>query len=88
MACALCVVSTDVGGLPHLLEDGHDALLVPADDSAAMAAAVRRLLDGSGLAARLSRRARAKTESFDWPIVYQRLVALLAQARGRISAAG
>ena len=32
MACGLCVVSTNVGGMPYLLEHEHDALLVEPDD--------------------------------------------------------
>src|SRR5690606_12202159 len=44
MACGLCIVSTNVGGIPYLLEHELDALLVPPDDPEAMAAAVRRIL--------------------------------------------
>ncbi len=66
MACGLPVVSTNVGGLPYLLTDGEDALLVPPNDAEAMATAVRRILTECGLAERLSRNARLKAESFDW----------------------
>ncbi len=66
LACGLCVVSTNVGGIPYLLEDEADALLVPPDDPQAMAYAVRRILTEPGLAERLSRNARAKAEKFDW----------------------
>jgi glycosyltransferase involved in cell wall biosynthesis len=65
-ASGLCVVSTNVGGLPYLLEDGKDALLVPPNDPDAMAGAVRRVLSEPGLAALLSRHARLKAEGFDW----------------------
>ena len=66
MAAGLCIVSTCVGGIADLLEGERDALLVPPGDDAAMAAAVRRVLREPGLAARLSRNARAKAERFDW----------------------
>ena len=66
MASGLCVVSTNVGGIPYLLEDGQDALLVPPDDVEAMAGAVRRILRDRGLAEQLSRNGRKKTEEFDW----------------------
>lgn len=69
MACGLCVVSTYVGGLPYLLEDGVDALLVPPDDPEAMAAAVRRVLTEPGLAEKLSVNARRKAEGFDWAVI-------------------
>jgi len=80
MACGLPVVSTNVGGLPYLLDDGHDALLVPPNDPVAMAAAVRRLLTEPGLAATLSRNARQKAEAFDWP----RVLPLWRDVLGRV----
>jgi glycosyltransferase involved in cell wall biosynthesis len=66
MACGLCVISTNVGGIPYILKDEYDGLLVPPDDDAAMAKAVKRLLAEDGLAQRLSRNARRKAEEFDW----------------------
>lgn len=79
MACGMCVVSTNVGGIPYLLEDGKDSLLVPPDDPEAMAAAVLRLLTDPGLAERLSRAARAKAEQFDWEAVLPRWERLLRE---------
>lgn len=81
MACGLLIVSTNVGGLPYLLEDGEDALLVPPNDPEAMAAAVRRVLTESGLAERLSRNARRKAESFDWSNVLPMWRDLLGKIR-------
>lgn len=66
MACGLCVVSTAVGGIPHLLENEVDALLVPPNDAEAMAHAVHRILSEPGLASRLSANARHKAEHFGW----------------------
>jgi glycosyltransferase involved in cell wall biosynthesis len=65
LACGLCVVSTDVGGIPRLLTDGVDCLLVPPRDAAAMAAAVKRIVTDASLAARLSANARATALGFD-----------------------
>jgi glycosyltransferase involved in cell wall biosynthesis len=48
MACGRAVVAARVGGLPEVLSDGEDGLLVPPEDRAALAGAVRRLLlDGA-----------------------------------------
>lgn len=77
MACGLCVVSTNVGGIPYLLKDGHDALLVPPDDAQAMASAVGRILTDHALAERLSRNARQKAEQFDWKIIFPQWEELL-----------
>lgn len=66
MACGLCVVSANVGGIPYLLEHEKDALLVPPGDAQAMADAIRRILKEPGLAGKLSSGARQKAEQFDW----------------------
>lgn len=49
------IVATAVGGVPALLHDGLTGLLVPPRDSAALAAAMLRVLQDSGLRARLAR---------------------------------
>ncbi len=69
MASGLCVISTNVGGIPYLLEDQEDSLLVPADDVDAMVVAVKRILTEPDLAERLSGNARRKAEQFDWSVV-------------------
>ena len=66
MACGLCVVTTDAGGLRDLVADGDDALVVPRGSAAEMAAAVARLLADRALAARLSSNARRRAEALDW----------------------
>lgn len=82
MACGLCVVTTAVGGIPYLLEDGVDALLVPPDDADAMAAAVRRILTEPDLAQRLSTNGRAKALRFDWSVVLPQWESLLRRTAG------
>lgn len=69
MACGLCIVSTNVGGMPYLLQNESEGLLVQRDDSLSMADAIRRLLNDSGLAQRLSRQARLKAQQFDWSVI-------------------
>lgn len=78
MACGLCVVSTDVGGLRFLVRDAADALLVPPRNAESMAAAVRRVLSEPGLGARLSARARLNAEKLDWSVVLPKWEMLLA----------
>jgi glycosyltransferase involved in cell wall biosynthesis len=87
-ACGLCIVSTNVGELPFLWQDGSDALLVNPDDSAAMAAAVRRILTDPGLAERLSHNARAKAEQYDWSVILPQWEQILIKANRGRSAAG
>ena len=77
MAAGLPVVSTSVGGIPFLLKDGENGLLVMPGDASAMAQAVLQLLRDPGLSARLSRAARATVESFTWDRALPRWEALL-----------
>ena len=82
-ACGLCIVTTNVGELEMLWEHGHDALLVPSNDSPAMATAVRRILTEPGLPTCLSRNARAKAERFDWSRVLPQWESLLFETAAR-----
>lgn len=78
MACGLCVVTTDVGGIPFLLRHDETGLLVPANDPSAMAGAVLRLLRNQEHAARLALNARAFVQDFDVACVKAQWVSLLA----------
>jgi glycosyltransferase involved in cell wall biosynthesis len=77
MACGSCIVSTNVGGIPHLIADGAEGLMVPPADPAQMAAAIERILTNRALASRFSVAARAKAETFDWSAVLPKWHALL-----------
>lgn len=66
MALGMPIVSTDVGGMPFLLEHGKEALLSPSGDIQAMVGHIEMLLESSDLAQSISLNARKKAESFDW----------------------
>ena len=82
MACGLCVVSTNVGGLPDLVSDGWDGILVPPRNPEAMASGIRRILGSRELAAHLSVNGRRKADQFDWSVLLPRWERLLQAARG------
>jgi sugar transferase (PEP-CTERM/EpsH1 system associated) len=63
MACCLPVVSTAVGGIPALVQDGVAGTLVPVSDTAAMAAAIARYANDPELATRHGSAARARVEA-------------------------
>ena len=66
MACGLCTISTNVGGIPYLLTHEENALLVPPAQPRAMSEAVERILRQPQLSASLSAKARASAEAYDW----------------------
>ena len=67
-ACAmgLPVVATCVGGIPDLIRNGHNGLLVPDSDVEGMVSAVESLLENRELAVRLSFNGRKLAERSSW----------------------
>ena len=60
MACGLPVISTDLVGIPDLIEDGRTGLLVEPNNASALAMAITRLADDSGLREQLAVQGREK----------------------------
>lgn len=74
-ASGMPVVSTSVGGIPHMVSPGEDALLAADDDDAALAAHVLALVDQPGLAERLAEAAWRRVQRHSWSSVYPLLAA-------------
>jgi glycosyltransferase involved in cell wall biosynthesis len=79
-ASGTAVVSTNVGGVSAIVTDERDGLLVPADDHAALARQVLRLLDEPGLAERITARARQDCEQYTWREVRAKWLSLYRDA--------
>lgn len=63
MAAGLPIVASAVGGLPEILDHGHNGLLVPALDYETFGAAVARFVDDPVLARQFGNRARRFIEN-------------------------
>lgn len=73
MATAKPVVSTDVGGLPFLIHDGENGILVPARDPAALQRGIRTLLEDPALRQKMGLAGRKRVEEeLDWQAVAQK----------------
>ncbi|MEL1247967.1 glycosyltransferase family 4 protein [Flavobacterium helocola] len=69
MALGLPVVSTNVGGIPYLLADKENALLVSDNDVSKMTDAICSLLEDQQKASDLTLNARHFIEQMDWNVV-------------------
>lgn len=81
MAAGKPVVATRVGGNPEVVADGLNGLLVPSDDDAGLAAALRRLLrEGDGVARKLAQAGQQQVvEKFSLEAMVHAYEAIYAQ---------
>jgi glycosyltransferase involved in cell wall biosynthesis len=62
MACGTPVISSDVGGIPDMLDHGRAGMIVPHGDRRSLAGALQALLERPELRAQLAGHARARCE--------------------------
>ena len=77
MALGLPVISTDVGGMPYLIEDGKDGILVPQNDVETMVSAIEDLLQDPQKCQSIAQAAYEKVRKFDWEIVKEEWITVL-----------
>ncbi len=82
MASGLPIVASRVGGIPEVVEEDGNALLVPPGDPGALAAALERLASDEELRARFAARGRELVEKFDWPRLVPQFLSVFSAARG------
>ena len=89
MACETPVVASAVGGIVEVVEDGKTGLLVPPGRPAALAAALRRVLENAELGRRLGIAGRRRVEErFSWASVAERTEAVYRDAIAGFARAG
>jgi len=77
-ASGVPIVSSDVGGIPFIVEHERTGLLVGPGDAGAMAAAAMRILREPALATTLRESGLAAVTHYTWPVVKDQLLAVYA----------
>jgi len=75
-ACGLPVVASRFGGFPEVIDEGRTGLLVPPRDPAALAAAVRSLIDDPERRRAMADAAPGWAAQFSWSAVVDRIEAV------------
>jgi glycosyltransferase involved in cell wall biosynthesis len=83
LASGVAVVSTDVGGVPYLVQHGHSALLVKPQSPEQMAEAVRSVIDQPALRASMRTAGLALVQQYSWAQVRPVLLGQYQQALAR-----
>jgi len=69
MALEKTVIASNISGIPDLIENEKEGLLVPARDSEALAEAIKRLYENEALRSTLAINAKEKIKRFDTKII-------------------
>jgi len=73
-------IGTMVGGIPSVIRDGYNGLLVPPNDPSALAEAIKRVLGDDELIKRMGINGRTVAERHDWSIVAEQTEELYKRA--------
>jgi glycosyltransferase involved in cell wall biosynthesis len=81
MSSGKAILSTNVGGLPFLIRDDENGLLVPPANSQALAEGMRKLLADPELRARLGEAGRRRVEQdLDWSRIAEQTLSVYDKA--------
>lgn len=75
MSCGLPVISTDVGGIPNLVKNGNNGLLVSPSDVNALAVGIKHIIENETIAIELGEAARVTiVEEYSWRSISKKLL--------------
>jgi glycosyltransferase involved in cell wall biosynthesis len=77
MALGLPIVSTNVGGIPFLISDKENGLLIADNDTEGMTNAILEIFNNEILREKITINARNTVESFDWNVIKQKWFEIL-----------
>jgi glycogen(starch) synthase len=74
MWVGLPIVASRTGGIPDVIDDGVNGLLVPPEQPEVLAGAIDRVLQSPDLARRLGEAARKRGKEYDWESLAERVL--------------
>jgi glycosyltransferase involved in cell wall biosynthesis len=81
MAAEVPIVASSLDSIQEILRDNENAVLVPPDDPAALAAGLRRVLDHPEYARGLANAARNHAQTYSWEARASRIIDVLSHGR-------
>ena len=77
MSLGLAVISTNVGGMPFLIADGIDGILVPPKRTDVFVEAILSVVNNPKLTHIMTKAAREKVNAFDWALLKEEWIDVL-----------
>jgi glycosyltransferase involved in cell wall biosynthesis len=81
LACGVPVITTDVGGIPFIVEHEKTALMVPVGDEVVMASQIVSLYQSADIRKRLVSNGLAAVQPYAWPCVRGRWIDLYQELK-------
>lgn len=66
MACGTPIVASKIGGIPDIVRDGENGLLVPPRDSKALADAIIYLMENKDIREKMGKNGKKKAKDYSW----------------------
>jgi len=83
MSASTPIIASNIPGFASVMTTGKDGLMVPARDEAAMATAIKKLIQNPGLRAQLSINGRSTVNQYRWSRVADSILAYYDEVRDR-----
>lgn len=81
MAAGRAILATNVGGLPEIITDGENGILVPPADAPALAEGAKKLVESPSRRVEMGKAGRVRAErEFDWVKIAARTTAVYREA--------
>jgi glycosyltransferase involved in cell wall biosynthesis len=84
MASGLPIVATTTGGIPYLVHDGVNGILVPPAVPASIVDAVARLTGDEAMSTAMGERNREQSRERDWSVIAQRVADVYRDAGAEV----
>jgi len=78
MALGLPIITTNVGGIPFLIDDGINGVLVNKNDTSEMVKIIKKYIKTAKETIKITENARKKAEGFDWKNVKNKWLEVLS----------
>ena len=81
MAAGKAIIASRIGGVPEIVQDEENGLLVPAEDAAALAQALNRLASDPQMRQRLAQNGQSRIAKFTWAAIANHYLAIYQAIR-------
>jgi len=72
-ACGVPPIGTNVGGIPDIIVNGENGLLIKSENAKAISEAIIKLLSDKNMVARFSKKGLETVQKFSWPVIMEKV---------------